>query len=66
MQFDQTLENSRNKTLIVVASPLQTICALEAINYFDIEDYEIIILYGKNHKIINTGSKKILDEKNIS
>lgn len=51
------------KSLIIISSPFQAICAIEAINNFNIKDFEIIILYGRT-KAENETCKVVLDTYN--
>ena len=55
-----------NKSLIIACSPFQIICALEAISYFGIKDFDFFLpLTGKDQKS-SSECKDILTENGIS
>lgn len=43
--------NKFGSTLFLVASPFQCLCMLEAINYFKIDDFDVLITYSNNYNI---------------
>lgn len=51
----------RQKTLILVYSPLQALCAIEAINKFQICEYDIKIVGGREMLSKNLGVFRLLD-----
>jgi len=55
----------QKKTLIIISTPLQTICAIEAIFHYNYTLYEILVLYTKNNRQLNSGSQRLLDDRNI-
>ncbi len=50
------------KTLILVSSPLQALCAIEAIYRFNIKEFEIRIVGSQKHLTKNEGTYRLLEQ----
>jgi hypothetical protein len=53
------------KSLFVISSPFQAICAIEAVHEYEVKNPVFIILLGKNAEV-NSNTLKVLDLNNIT
>ena len=53
----------KGSTLFIVGSPFQCLCMLEAIDYFQIRDYDILVVYSDGMSLGKI--KKLLEDKNL-
>ena len=58
------MKHIKNDTLFIVDSPFQCLCMLEAINYFKLVDYDVIVAYCNNNSLDKVDM--LLKEKGIS
>lgn len=57
------MDKKFGKTLFLVASPFQCLCMFEAIEYFKIHDYDVLVTYSDNFSIGKV--EMLLNENNI-